>query len=45
LPDAERIARAEAIAAWFGLPLQVHDTGLVGLERFLQPGASRLPAT
>jgi hypothetical protein len=37
LPDADRIARAEKIAEWFGLPLRIVDTGLTGLERFLQP--------
>ena len=37
LPDADRLARAEAIAAWFGLPLVVVETGLGGLKSFLQP--------
>lgn len=35
LPDAARLTRAEAIAAWFGLPLEVRDTGLTGLAPFL----------
>ena len=36
LPDAEKTARAEAVAAWFGLPLETRETGLTGLESFLK---------
>jgi hypothetical protein len=39
LPDAEKLARAQAIADWFGLPLEVRETGLTGLARFLAPAA------
>ena len=31
----EREKRAQDVAAWFGLPLIIRDTGLMGLERFL----------
>jgi hypothetical protein len=40
LPDGEKRARAEAIAAWFGLPLEVRQTGLTGLETFLKPAVN-----
>ena len=42
-PDAERIARAETIALWFGLPFEVRETGLAGLERFLRPADVAAP--
>ncbi len=37
VPTPERIKRAEDIAAWFGVPLEVRDTGLKGLEGWLGP--------
>jgi hypothetical protein len=41
LPDAEKLGQAEAIAAWFDLPLVVRETGLTGLESFLQASSER----
>jgi hypothetical protein len=37
LPTPDRIKRAEDIAAWFGVPLEVRETGLSGLEEWLEP--------
>jgi hypothetical protein len=36
LPTPERLRRAEEVAAWFALPLVVVETGLAGLDDWLQ---------
>ncbi|MDR3495733.1 MAG: DUF1638 domain-containing protein [Ancalomicrobiaceae bacterium] len=36
LPTPERLARAQAVAAWFGLPLTVVETGVAGLDDWLK---------
>ncbi|MDR3374797.1 MAG: DUF1638 domain-containing protein [Ancalomicrobiaceae bacterium] len=36
VPTPERLDRAEAVAAWFGLPLVVVETGLAGLDDWLK---------
>jgi len=45
LPDAARLVRAHEIAAWFGLPLEVRETGLTGLEQFIKAATKPLAET
>ncbi len=41
-PTPERFKRAEDIAAWFGVPLEVKDTGAAGLEGRLEANGRRV---